>query len=279
MRMQRLVKIPAAVCILLLACAVAQCAETTAPAVLRVMTYNMHVGQGTDGNFDLRRIADVITSASADIVALQEVDMRTRRSGGVDQLAELVHLTGMHGRFGKGREYQGGDYGQAILSRWPIGDFKVHPLPGPTVTDERIAMSARITPGGTLPPFLFVATHIHHQSEEFRVAQVQQLHRALAAEGESSTTAILVGDMNAEPGSKAMDLLLREWSDALPNGELTYPSKEPIKKIDWILLRRGSGWRVRAGKVIPEKVASDHRPVVAELEFPGSAGVSPVPQR
>ena len=76
---------------------------------LRVMTYNIHITQGMDGRFDPRRIAGVIEAADVDIVAMQEVDIKTRRSGGVDQLAELKKLTGMHGVFGKGRDFDGGE--------------------------------------------------------------------------------------------------------------------------------------------------------------------------
>ena len=84
-----------------------------------------------DKQLDLARIANVIKAADVDVVAVQEVDIRTRRSGtDVDQLAELAKLTGMHGRFGKGRDYDGGEYGQAILSRQPIKELDVHKLPG-----------------------------------------------------------------------------------------------------------------------------------------------------
>ena len=106
------------------------------PRTLRVMSYNIHIGVGLDKKSDLARIANVIKAADVDVVALQEVDVRTRRSGtDVDQLAELAKLTGMHGRFGKGRDFDGGEYGQAILSRQPIKEFTVHKLPGDNVQE------------------------------------------------------------------------------------------------------------------------------------------------
>src|SRR5688572_7821086 len=71
---------------------------------LRVMTYNIHIARGLDDKIDLQRIANVIKRADVDVVALQEVDVKTRRSGSdVDQLKELAKLTGMHGKFGKAR--------------------------------------------------------------------------------------------------------------------------------------------------------------------------------
>src|SRR5688572_3660564 len=82
---------------------------------LRVLTYNIHHGEGTDARFDLERLARIIREARPDLVALQEVDRRTRRASGVDQAAELGRLTGMNVVFGKAMDHDGGEYGQAIL--------------------------------------------------------------------------------------------------------------------------------------------------------------------
>ena len=110
-------------CLLTLPLLSAAPAETPTrdPRSLRVMTYNIHIGKGMDGKADLARIAGVIKSADVDVVALQEVDVKTRRSGvESDQLKELAKLTGMHGVFAKARDFDGGEYGQAVLSRRPI---------------------------------------------------------------------------------------------------------------------------------------------------------------
>src|SRR5215213_773903 len=84
------------------------------PKPLRVLSYNIHHGEGTDGKVDLERIAKVITVAAPDLVAVQEVDRKTRRTNGVDQAAELGRLTRMHVEFGKAIDYQGGAYGLAV---------------------------------------------------------------------------------------------------------------------------------------------------------------------
>jgi len=81
------------------------------------MTYNIHHGRGADGEINLERIAEVITRAKPDLVALQEVDVKTRRSGGVDQAAKLGELTGMSHFFAEAMPFQGGGYGNAVLSR------------------------------------------------------------------------------------------------------------------------------------------------------------------
>src|SRR5215510_13900586 len=80
------------------------------PSEIRVLTYNIHHGEGTDGKVDLPRIANVIKSVSPDIIALQEVDQGTARAGGIDQPAELARLTGMEVVFGRNIDYQGGGF-------------------------------------------------------------------------------------------------------------------------------------------------------------------------
>ena len=94
--------------------------SANAPTTVRVLTYNIHHGEGRDGELDLPRLGRVITSVQPDLVALQEVDVGTSRVGGVDQLAELARLTGMHAQFGKAMDYMGGGYGVAVLSRWSL---------------------------------------------------------------------------------------------------------------------------------------------------------------
>jgi endonuclease/exonuclease/phosphatase family metal-dependent hydrolase len=230
---------------------------------LRVMTYNIHHGRGADNTIDLQRVADVINRADVDLVGLQEVDVRTRRSGGVDQLAELARLTNMHARFGKGRDFEGGDYGQAILSRRPIASLEVHSLPPANDADRRVALDAHIPGDATHPDVRFVGTHVHHVSEDFRAAQAKRLIEILGDDG----NVILTGDFNAIPGSPTMNLLLAHYADTIADTALTYPASQPVKKIDWVLLPRSSRWRVVDSRVIDEPIASDHRPVVVELEL------------
>src|SRR5258708_24205877 len=103
----------------------------TVPGTLRVLTYNIHHGEGTDGRFDLWRLAEVMKSVQPDVVALQEVDRGTERSSSVDQLAELERLTHMHAEFGKAMDFSGGSYGVARLCAWPLRRTGNPPPPGP----------------------------------------------------------------------------------------------------------------------------------------------------
>ena len=101
---------------------------------LTVLTFNIQIGMGMDKKTDLERTAAVIKAVKPDLVALQEVDRKARRSGGVDQAVELARASGMHLIFGKasvreGIDEDGGDYGVAILSRFPLKRSKNHQLP------------------------------------------------------------------------------------------------------------------------------------------------------
>ena len=246
------------------------CAEDVKPARLRILTYNIHHGEGTDGKFDLPRIAKVIKSVDPDLVALQEVDVKTKRASGVDQAAELGKLTGMHAVFGKAMNYSGGEYGEAVLSRWKIESSKNHALPHSKGREPRSAIEIRVKVGEAGPLIAFVGTHLDHLDDATdRKAQTAKLHDILAAAGAPPT--ILAGDLNAEPDKAEMKVLLENWQSAAGQKHPpTWPSDKPTVAIDYILLRPAKQWRVVEFKVIDEKVASDHRPVLAVVEMNGN---------
>ena len=92
---------------------------------IRVLTYNIFHGETTNGKIDMDLYAEIIKDQSLDLVALQEVDKHTTRTGGIDITAELSVGTGMEGYFGKFRDYGGGEFGAAILSKYPVEEFKM----------------------------------------------------------------------------------------------------------------------------------------------------------
>lgn len=241
---------------------------TDAPRVLRVLTYNIHHGEGEDGKLDLARLAGVITASGADLVALQEVDQKTTRTGGVDQAAEIGRLTGLRVAYGKAMDYQGGAYGQALLSRWPLEDVTVHALPNPAKVEPRIAVSATVRPPGS-PPVRFIGTHLDATRDD--TARWQQAARLLELFGADATPTIFAGDFNSRPDTRTMKALLEKFADASAAAPaFTIPAKKPASRIDYVLLRPAGTWRVRSSAVIPEAVASDHRPVLVELVAAGA---------
>jgi endonuclease/exonuclease/phosphatase family metal-dependent hydrolase len=238
------------------------------PRTLRVMTYNIHITQGMDKKFDAERIADVIKKADVDVVAIQEVDIGARRSGKVDQRAELARLTGMHAVFGKGRDFDGGEYGQVILSRQPIQEMVVHKLPGDSDQEQRVALVSTIKQPKPLPDLVFVATHIHHANEPHRLRQIAEINRLLKDQmGKPSPAVLLLGDLNATPDSEVMKRMSELWVDATKDIGFSFPADKPDRKIDYVLLPKGHQWEIVSAHVIDEPVASDHRPVVVELKW------------
>lgn len=240
-------------------------AQDSSPSRLRVLCYNIHHGEGTDGKLDLERLARVITAARPDLVALQEVDDQTRRTDGVDQTAKLARLTGLHGRFAKAIDYQGGGYGQALLCRYPLGKITVHWLPGEPDRERRIVATAKVE----LPTrvITFATTHLHHQSAEFRLKQAEEINRVFAGiEGPS----IVVGDFNAVPGSPPIETMLKHWTSTTAGSEpprLTFPAGEPNRQLDYVFVRPEADWRVLKTEVLDEPVTSDHRPLLVELAY------------
>ena len=227
---------------------------------VRILAYNIHHGAGMDEVLDLQRIAALIREVNPDLVALQEIDSVTTRTGEVDQAAELGRLTGMTPVFGRFMAYRGGAYGMAVLSRWPITESHNYRLPDGT--EPRTAVSVTVTIPGTERSLRFVGIHFY-ETEEERLAQAIRLEEYLA---EDELPTILAGDFNSTPGSVVMDHLANSW-DIVDKGDdhLTFPSFGPIKEIDFVLLQPAERFAVLSQRVITEPVASDHRPIVVDL--------------
>ncbi len=248
----------------LLSLLLASCASTgaLAPRTVRVLSYNIRHGRGMDGAIDLPRIAAVITALQPDLVALQEVDQGTTRSGGLDQAAELGRLCGMHAVFGKAMDHQGGGYGEAVLSRWPIRRSEVLPLPASAGFEPRAAMMIEVDVGGL--PLRFLGTHLDHQATAERRRQIGVLN----ARFPDFAPTILAGDLNAGPASEEYQDLRGSWHDfADGHGAGTYPADAPVRRIDYVLVRPASRFQLADYRVVDERLASDHRPVWMVLDL------------
>ncbi len=246
----------------LLAAITANAAE---PLRLRVLSYNIHHAEGVDRKLDVERIAGVIRAVKPDLVALQEVDRNVKRTQSVDQPAELARLTGMRVAFGANIELQGGHYGNALLSRFPITRHENRLLPNIDASEQRGVLAAEIELPDAREPLRFFATHLDFRKDDReRLASAQAINE-LAGEAPHQP-ALLAGDFNDTPGSKTLERFATTWTAANDKPLPTVPVKQPTRQIDFILFRPRQRWKVLEVKVLDEAIASDHRAIFAVLE-------------
>ena len=237
-----------------------------AKKTIRVMTYNIHVGVGMDKKLDLQRIADVINRERPDLVGLQEVDRGVRRTEGKDEIVELAAMTRMEFAFAPNLDYQGGKYGVAILSRWPIKGSVHRMFENKRESERRGMIKVEIEIDRRIVNF--VTTHLDYQFEDGRLFETEQLMRFLE---DTKGPLIVVADLNDVPEGSAYKLMRTKFDDAWITSRakgdgFSYPADKPLKRIDHIFYRTGD--RVRAKKAwVVETLASDHIPVVTELEI------------
>ncbi len=234
------------------------------------MTYNIRhanpPSHGRNGAVDIDAIVKVIRNENPDLVALQEVDVNLARSGKVNQAEVIAEKLDMHVFFGRAIDYDGGQYGVAILSKYPLTETAVIPLPEEDnpEAEDRVLTKARITlPGGEV--ICFGSTHLDVLSADNRVQQVSMINAIAAKE---TVPFIVAGDFNAEPESYAIDELDKAFTrTCLRNCEASFPQDIPNKIIDFIAFKKELPYKVVLHKVIPERYASDHLPVVAVIRF------------
>ena len=230
---------------------------------ITVMTYNIHAMRGMDKKLDAVRIAKVINEQDPDLVALQEVDMFTERSGKMDAMFILEKETGMKGVFMRTFDYQGGEFGNAVLSKFPIVDQKLIPLPSREEYEPRLLMRIRVLldNGDTLS---FYNTHLdHHRQDSDRPLQMQRIVDVIK---EDKYKTVFLGDLNCQPGSEPIEMI-NEILTRCSSDDMTYPADEPYWIIDHIYYSAEKGIKNLGLDVIPEKIASDHRPLIAKFRM------------
>lgn len=249
---------------LALSATVAAAAE---PTRLRVLSYNIRHGEGMDHKLDLARIAGVIKSVEPHIVALQEVDKGCKRSEGLDEPAELGKLTGMTPIFDRNIPFQGGEYGNAVLSKLPITAWKNLHLPSHYAGEQRGCLVVDVTaPNDDKTPIRFLATHIDYRPDDAeRMDSVKAI--AKVVEDHPDVPAILAGDLNSLPDSRTIAAFGELWTRTDSAPTLTFPADVPNRQIDYILVRPAPRWKVVELRVLDEPVASDHRPLLAVIEL------------
>jgi endonuclease/exonuclease/phosphatase family metal-dependent hydrolase len=245
-----------------------QCAShARKAATFRVMTYNIHHGEGLDQKVDLPRIAALIKRERADIVALQEVDKGVQRTARRDLPAELAALTGMTCVFSNNFHYQGGEYGNAVLTRFPVKQWTNTHYTMLRPGEQRGILQLVLDVHGRR--LIFMDTHIDYRGDDSeRLMNVDEIKALIR--NYPSQPMILCGDFNDTPNSRTWRKMMAEfddtWAAAGTGDGLTMPAEKPAKRIDYIWIRKG-GPIVPLKVWVPESAASDHLPVVAELQL------------
>ncbi|WMW60202.1 endonuclease/exonuclease/phosphatase family protein [Serratia marcescens] len=238
---------------------------------IRVASFNIAAGKVSD----MTAIAKAIRTMNVDVVALQEVDKLTVRSGRVDQAAELAKLTGMQAVFGRAIDFDGGEYGLAFLSKYPLHDAVIYPLPSGQ-REQRIAFSAKVDVPEFPAPITLFNTHLDTKEDPtMRLDQVRELNdRTIEVRG----IKLLFGDMNDVPGSVTWLELSRYWNDIMPNGQdgRSWPAENAEIKVDYIFSGNAQRWHLDSLTVpnasgdwngIHWPAVSDHLPLVAEMRL------------
>lgn len=245
------------------------CANTdlkTAPSSFRVLSYNIHHGEGIDKKIDLQRIAAVIKESKADIVGLQEVDRGVERTDRRDLPKELAKLTGMKVYFERNIIYQGGDYGNAVLTKFPIKKKKNTHYKMLWPDEQRGVIQVFLNVHGK--DLLFMNTHIDYRPDDAeRLLNAEEMRKIIAAAGK--TPVILCGDFNSSPGSSTHNKIKEFMSDTwelVGHGDgFSFSAETPASRIDYLWITKDSIQPLQME--VLKSDASDHLPVMGEFRF------------
>lgn len=224
---------------------------------LKVLSYNIRNAVGMDGRTDYARVGRVIRESGADVVAVQEVDSATARSGGHSVLDEVAREALMYPTFGVAMPYDGGSYGIGVLSRERPLSVRRVPLPGSEEPRLLLVLD--------FGRYVLGCTHLSLVGAD-RLAALSVIREEASRSGKPF---ILAGDWNDTVGSPLLRQLETDFRIANSPKSATWPADRPEACIDFVALYRpvSDGLVPVRSRVLLEKQASDHRPVLAEFQF------------
>lgn len=241
---------------------------------ISVMSYNIrhcapYYGTSENTTANVYGIAEVVKKVKPDVVFLQEVDKNTTRSLGIDQARKIAELVGYPNfTFFKMMDYQGGEYGLAILSALPLKEVNTHMIPsvidGHTITGNNVVGTAKINHAGIDICLAVVHLSVNQIDRDKQVPYV--LNNIL---GNLSIPILCCGDFNATPSNSTMNLFDGAGyvrSNKNPSN-FTIPSNEPNREIDYITFKPANSFAVTSHMVMTGLNASDHLPIVSVLNI------------
>ena len=232
-----------------------------------VVSYNINHGEGMDGEYSIERIASTLAQYEPDIVALQEVDMASRRTREDKQAEILARRLRMYYVFGPNVEHLGGQFGNAILSRYPILSSNHVDISPEEAVERRTLLRASIDVEGVMLELYTVHLGTNEDEQAYQLRRVMRVLDGLNHDG----PVLLMGDMEMEPSSELLQPLFRRYLHAGSNcgpGANTYPTPLLTRRHDFLLMNTHV---TSLGCVVPQDslaaVASDHLPVVATAKI------------
>ncbi len=239
---------------------------------LRVATYNVHGCVGMDGQRSEGRIAEVIASMPADIVGLQELDLGRTRSAHADQAALIARQLGWKYHFHPAMRSGDEQYGNAIVSRFPIALKRAAEMPGAAPWYCREQRSAIWMQADTdLGPVHIINSHFGLGYSERRLQAKLLIGPIWLGSVPSDEPAILLGDFNSVRTSRAYRLIEAHLRDVRtlvrpPRAFRTFPTRLPSLAVDHIFVNAAlSPTRLNVHRTPLARLASDHFPLVCEL--------------
>ena len=233
---------------------------------IKVLSFNILHGATTKGDFNLDVIAKVIKDANPDFVAMQEVDFKTNRAKKFDLVTELGWRTKMAPLFGKAMNFDGGEYGEGILSKHSLLQSRNVMLPYSSGNEPRAALEiTTVLPSNDT--IAIIGTHLDHLKDD--TDRIQQAKKINTVFSQNKYPSILVGDLNDIPGSTAINILEEIWSSSYnkKDPKPTFPSIDPSIKIDYVMFYPKNRWRVIKTEIIRDSIASDHCAYLVTLEL------------
>ena len=239
----------------------------------RLVTYNVGIFNKYIKD-DYQLIADMMKEIDADAICMNELDNNTNRTRHVYQLKHFASLMGSWDfEYGAAMPYDGGEYGDAVLSKHPIIETRSYRLPcaASQPGEDRSLCVIRVEIDGK---DLYVAsTHLDHLSgDASRLVQANEIRRIRDTELDGDL--ILAGDLNAIPSSNVIATMTAFLTNVGTIDQYTFPSENPTRKIDYILYAPIGHFSVqnctvvsRSDQQVDGVDASDHRPVVADIRF------------
>jgi endonuclease/exonuclease/phosphatase family metal-dependent hydrolase/uncharacterized ParB-like nuclease family protein len=229
---------------------------------LKIISYNIKHGVGTDGKINLLKLVDLIKKYQPDIVALQEIDSGMVRSGKLFQARILSLLTGYDEIYGKAVETSEGNYGLAILTKHSYQDFQNIELPSPEATESRNMLSVVITlPNNRL--IRFCNTQLDYKSPLNRGIQAALISKNL---GFGLYPTVLCGNFNAAIDDHTVDFLPKYWNNAGRFDDS--PTHIPTdRRIDYCWTTKGNDFTLCEYRVLKDVKISDHYPILVVYEL------------